>query len=351
MSGRRRIGIVMIVAAVAVAAAGVASVRADPAPDLPAIAGDELLASSIAALARPFSIAGDVSTHVDLGIPQLPSGFAGGTGEGVMGALSLIGGDQRLKVWHSPDGVRIARLLPFSEQDLVVSPTDAWFWDSSDMSAVHLGVPGMRLWDPASTGLVMREADLMAFTRGALETLEPYADVDVDATTTVAGRPAYELTLTPTSTVTLIGRIAVAIDAETRLPLRFRVSPRGSDSAAIDIGFTSVSYDVIDPSMFSFTPPPGTTVRQGADVLTGARSWMEGRDGSPLTSDPRWFGGGFDVRVAIQLDSPLPADVRQLLPYAGPLLSAITVERGGAAWVLVGPVSVATLQADAASLP
>jgi hypothetical protein len=351
ISGRRRIGIVSIVAALAVAAAGVASVRADPAPDLPPIDGDQLLASSIAALARPFSIAGDVETHVDLGIPQLPSGLGGGTGDGVMRALSLIGGDQRFKVWHSPDGVRVARLLPFSEQDLVVSASDAWFWDSSDTSAVHLGVPGMQLWEPASSAAVIREADLVAFTRRALDALAPYADVAVDSTSIVAGRPAYELTLTPTSIVTLIGRVAVAIDAETRLPLRFRVFPRGSEAAAIDIGFTSVSHDAIDPSMFSFTPPPGTTVRQGADVLTGARAWTDGHDGEPPVSDPRFFGSGFDQRVAMRLDSPLPAGVGPLLPYAGPLMSAITVDRAGATWLLVGPVSAATLRDDAASLP
>ena len=63
------------------------------------------------------------------------------------------------------------------------------------------------------------------------------------------------------------------------------------------------------------------------------------------------FGRGFDLRVAVRLDAPLPAAAGQLLPYAGPLVSAITVERDGQTWLLVGPVSVATLEEDAASLP
>jgi hypothetical protein len=351
ISRRRRVGIVALVAALAVAAIGVASVHADPAPNLPPIAGDELLASSLAALARPFTISGDVETHFDLGIPQIPSSVSGGDGDGVLGALSLVTGDQRYKVWSSPDGARIAHLLAFSEQDLVVGASDAWFWDSSDMSAVHFGgVPGMKLWELASSAALVRDADFLGFARRALDAVAPYADASVDTSSTVAGRPAYGLVLTPTSTSTLIGRIAVAIDAETRLPLRFQVFPRGSDAAAIEAGLTSVSFDVIDPSMFSFTPPRGTIVRQAADVLSGAHAWAD-HDEAPPVSDPRVFGRGFDLRVALRLGTPLPAGVRPLLPYAGPLLSAITVERDGQTWLLVGPVSVATLEEDAASLP
>ena len=126
--------------------------------------------------------------------------------------------------------------------------------------------------------------------------------------------------------------------------------PRGSDGAAIEAGFTDVSFDPIDPSMFAFTPPPGTTVRQAADVIADARHPADDA-ATPPVSEPHVFGEGFDLRVALRLDAPLPAEARTLLPYAGPLLSAITVERDGQAWLLVGPVSVATLEQDAASLP
>ena len=352
ISGRRRFGLVVVVAALAVAAVGVVAVRADPAPNLPPIAGDQLLASTLAALARPFTISGEVHTRFDLGIPQIPSSVGGDAGGGALSALALATGDQRYKVWRSADGVRIAHLLDLSEQDLVVSTSDAWFWDSSDMSAVHFGVPGMTLGQalPASCRPLIRNADILRFTERMLEAIAPYADVSVETTSIVAGRPVYDVVLTPTSTLTLIGRIDVAIDAETRLPLRFQVFPRGSDAAAIEAGFTSVSFEPIDPSMFSFTPPPGTTVHQAADVIAHLRA-AAGNDGAPLVSEPHVFGRGFDLRVAVRLDAPLPAAAGLLLPYAGPLVSAITVERDGQTWLLVGPVSVATLEEDAASLP
>jgi len=351
ISGRRRIGIMVVVAAVAITVVGVASVRADPSPDLPPIGGDELLGSALGALARPFTIAGAVDTHVDLGIPQIPAAVGGGSAGGPLGAIAAVAGDQRYKVWRSPDGVRVAHLLPFAEQDVVVDRHDAWFWDSSDMSAIHLaGIPGTTPWDASPSATALRDADLVRFSQRMLEAVAPYADVTVDGTATVAGRPAYQLVLTPRSTLTLIGRITVAVDAATRLPLRLQVFPRNSDGAAIEAGFTNVSFGPIEPSMFVFTPPPGTTVRQAADVIADARR-SSGEHASPPVSDPHVFGRGFDLRVAVELEEPLPIDARAFFPYAGPLLSAITVERDGHTWLLVGPVSVATLEQDAASLP
>lgn len=350
ISPRRRVGIVALVATLAMTAIGVVNVRADPVPDLPSIGGDALLASSLVALARPFTISGEVDTRVDLGIPQIPPSVSGAVGGGVVGALSLVSGDQRYKLWRSPDGVRVAHLMAFSEQDLVVSTSDAWFWDSSDMSAVHLGFPGMELWNASPPAATLGDADFLEFARRALDALAPYADVRVDLAAIVAGRASYVLVLTPTSTLTLIGRIAVAIDAETRLPLRFQVFARGSDGAAIEAGFTNVSFSAIDPSLFSFTPPPGTTVRQAADVIAEARMPDDG-DVTPPVSEPRIFGRGFDLRVAVRLDSALPDGAGALFPYAGPLLSAITVERDGQTWLLIGPVGIRTLEEDAVSLP
>lgn len=351
ISGRRRITIVGLVAVLAVAALGVANVRADPTPDLPPVGGDELLASALGALERPFTISGDVESHVDLGIPQIPAGVGGGSSGGFMGAVDLVAGDQAYKIWRSSDGARIAHLLPFAEQDVIVNRYDAWFWDSSDMSAIHLaGVPGTTLWDASAPAAVIHDSDLLRLAQRTLGAVAPYADVSVDGTATVADRPVYQLVLTPTSTLTLVGRIAVAIDAETRLPLRLQVFPRGSDGAAIEAGFTAVSFEPIDPSMFGFTPPPGTTVRQAADVIADARHPADDAAAPPV-SEPHVFGEGFDQRVALRLDAPLPAGAQTFLPYAGPLMSAITVQHGGQAWLLVGPVSVATLEQDAASLP
>ena len=337
-SRRPRLGIIGVVATLVVASLGVANVSANPAPHLPAVGADQLLASTLGALAHPFSISGEVSTHVDIGIPSIPSGIGGGA----LGPFALAIGDQHFKLWRSPDGVRVAHLLDLGEQDLIANASDAWFWDSSSMSAVHLAIP-------ASAGGIAAirspsDADFLFIAQRAIAAVGPYADISVEGTAVVAGRPSYVLVLTPTSGLTLIGRIAVSVDAKTRLPLQLQVFPRGSDVAAIEGGFTSVSTDSIDPSMFAFTAPPGATVRQAADLVAA-------REQDSTSSTPRVFGEGFETRIAIELQTPLPREAAALLPYAGPLLSAIAVERGGRTWLLVGPVPVATLEQDAVALP
>ena len=343
---RRRLGIIGVVAAVVIAALGVANVRANPAPDLPAVAADALLASTLGALSHPFTISGEVSTHVDIGIPAIPSSIGGGA----LGPAALAIGDQHFKVWHSPDGVRVAHLLDLGEQDLIVSARDAWYWDSSSLSAVHLSIPPSAREIAATRS--PSDADVLLLARRVIAALGPYADISVEGTVVVAGQPCYELVLTPTSTLTLIGRISVAVDARTRLPLQLQVFPRGSDAAAMEGGFTSVSFDPIDPSMFAFTAPPGATVRQAADLVAAVEQHATTSTSthSPPGLLQRVFGNGFETRIAIELHTPLPREAGALLPYAGPLLSAITVERGGRTWLLIGPVPVATLEQDAASL-
>ena len=108
---------------------GVSVVRADPHPGLESVTPAGLLASTLAASARPVSVSGDVSTRVDLGLPALPTGLGGGE----MGAASLLLGDQRFKVWRSPDGIRVAHLLDLGEQTLVANHREAWWWRSDGM--------------------------------------------------------------------------------------------------------------------------------------------------------------------------------------------------------------------------
>ena len=276
ISGRRRFGLVVLVAALAVAAVGRRDVRADPAPDLPSIAGDELLTSTLAALARPFTISGDVDTRSTWGSRRSHPAWAAATAAGRW-ALSARRRRPGYKVWRSPDGVRVAHLLA-SRTGFGGDPSDAWFWDSRICRRCTSGVPGTTLWEATPRGRRPRRRSLARSPTGARGDRAVRGRLGRN-TATVAGRPAYHLVLTPTSTLTLVGRIAVAIDAETRLPLRFQVFPRGSDGAAIEAGFTSVSFEPIDPSMFSFTPPPGTTVRQAGGRHRG-RCAGRGDDGA-----------------------------------------------------------------------
>ena len=75
-----------------------------------------------------------------------------------------------------------------------------------------------------------------------------------------AGRTAYELIITPNSDVSLIASIVISIDSEFGIPLAVTVNSTEQVEPAIQIGFESISFQDQDESLFSFTPPAGTTV-------------------------------------------------------------------------------------------
>ena len=361
-SGRTRLIVVVAVVAAVLAVAGVGAVRAGNEPSLPSIPADRLLASTVQALSeQPVVISGDAQTFVDLGLPKIPSELGG---EG--GVIAMVNGTQRYRVWHSADGVRVAHVSQLSERDLVVNRDEAWWWDSSAQEAVRLRLDDVRsmLGAPPGEGAWMHEgaaaaaarADPLSASRAAIDALAPYARVSVEGTAEVAGRSAYRLVLTPETDGTLVASVVVSVDAETRLPLRFEVVSRSTGAVALSAGFVSVSFDAIDPAVFTFSPPEGAEVIDAAGAAgtgdAGARADDDGAadDGSQAT--PLVFGSGFDARAALPLDAQLPVELDQLLPYAGPLVSAAIVSAGdGDRWLLVGSVPLEVLQGDVSRLP
>jgi hypothetical protein len=358
-AARTRVVAIVVIAVLLLGLVGITVVRAQDVPQLHPVGVDDLVASTLTALERPVSISGDVETRLDLGLPEVPASLGG---EG--GPIAMIGGTQRFRVWQSTDGLRVAHILEVSEQDLIVDPHEAWWWDAADLTATHISrdaigspllagpIAGSLAGDRGGPWAAMA-ADPLNAARAALHSVAPFANVEVEGTTVVAGRDAYELAMVPTSSRTLVGRVVIAIDARRRLPLRVQVFPRTAQTDALSVGFTSVSFDAIDPAMFTFAPPPGATVTDGlADHATPGEASDErspsGGDGGPT---PLVLGSGFETRVAIPVSQGLPAEVQQLLPYAGPLVSAVFTSTSTGAWLLVGSVPVDMLQHDAGRLP
>lgn len=341
---RSRSVAVAVAAAVLLALVGLGAVQAEPRPDLPAVAPERLIASSLEAVARRTPISGRVTTHVDLGLPQLPSNLSDPTGP-----AGVLLSDQTFQVWRSPDGLRVAQLLPFAERDVVVNATDAWLWDSNRFTAWHAAVGGPAAPSPEIPSL----GDLTDLVARAVDRLAPYANVTSADPEVVAGRDAYVVRLTPTDPGTLIGHVDVALDAGTRLPLRVSVFAKGGASAALEAGFTSVSFDPVDPGMFVFAPPRGATVEQ---VRPPAGGWdghaepSEGTAADGLPAGVRVFGRGFGLVLAVRVPE-VPKDIRPLLPYAGPLGSVDAVERGDHAWIVAGAVAPDRLAEVEPTLP
>lgn len=337
---RSRSAIASIVVALALGASvGVVATRADTVPNLAPITPQRLIANALAAIADRTPVSGTVTTHLDLGLPQLPASFGSSTG-----ALSILLADQTFKVWRSPDGTRVAQILPFAERDLIATRTDVWAWDSDAFTAWHAVVPPSAE-PPAPPSVGDLEASVATVLAGAA----PFATLSLAEPERVAGRDAYVLALEPTDPDTLVGSICVAVDAETSLPLRLQIVPKGSVDPAIEAGFTSVDFGPVDPSNFAFTPPEGATVK---DLTTDGGGSQDCGNSCGDMPEVRAFGDAFGLIVAVRVTAgDVPTNVRATLPYAGPLGSVDLVDRADHAWVVAGAVGVSALRAVEPSLP
>ncbi len=70
----------------------------------------------------------------------------------------------------------------------------------------------------------------------------------------------------------------IQIDGKQAVPLEVQVYPRGSDTAAIDVFFTSISYTEPEVRNFSFDPPPSarartTTFLRADDIVAVGGGW------------------------------------------------------------------------------
>jgi outer membrane lipoprotein-sorting protein len=214
---------------------------AGAAPQLPPVTPEALISSVLSAQKEPFH--GTVELNNELGLPALPN------------APQAADGTSTARVWsNGPGGGRIQLPTDGGERTLVSDGTTFWAWNSEDRTVVT----GARPADTPDAASDPTTAANEAITR-----LRGSSNVAVEGTATVAGRPAYELVLTPLPTErTLLREVRIAIDAQRRQPLRMVVLGNGSTDPALQVGFTELTYGPQDPALFTFTPPPGATVEQ-----------------------------------------------------------------------------------------
>lgn len=359
----RLVSVVAMAAVVTLALVLVGQRVAVSATPLPDIAADQLLASVAEALVSPPPVSGEIEASLDLGLPSLPVEGAD------QGPLAAFSGDQRLRVWRSEDGLRVAHLLEAAERALIVSRDEAWTWNSSTAEATRIPFPdamgegshGGPLGDPS---MGPGQLDPIAIAGQALAAIEDSTAVSVGRTGRVAGRDTYQLIVEPRTAATLIGRIELDLDAAERLPLRAAVFARDAEAPSIEVGYSSVSFAAIDPATFDFTPPPGSTVTErppghhGDDGPVPAQPPVLARP----SRVPTVIGEGWATVVAINQIAEATTENAEgepvsalealglALPFSGPLFSARIEDVAGHSFLLVGAVDQSTLEAAASSL-
>lgn len=302
---------------------------------------------------RPTALSGTVVQTSRLGLPELP-----GTG-GATGPLSLATGSHTLRVWaDGPERLRIALLGTLDEYNVVRSGRDVWTYSSSQDEAVHrvLAKGRPQAPEPAVTGAPSTPAEA---ADAVLAAIDPTTAVMVDGAVTVAGRTARQLVLTPRDDQTLVGSVRLAVDAKTSTPLRVQVFSSSDDVLpAVEVGFTDVTFEAPDPTVFDFIAPPGATVvekqptarKDGADEAP--RDVPGARDVPGDGARPTVLGKGWSSVLVVEAagvealkHKPLLDQLTRRVPegrlLTSALVSALLTDDGR---LLVGAVRPAVLQ-------
>jgi outer membrane lipoprotein-sorting protein len=214
---------------------------AGAAPELPPVSAEDLVSSVLAA--KPGAFGGTVELDNNLGLPALPD------------LPQAADGTSTARLWSDGTGKGRAQIPSGSgERTVVADGSTVWSWNSADKTVTKSAEGGREEKAPATS-------DPAAAATQAIERLRATSTVSVDGTAEVAGRPAYALVLTPAPAErTLLREVRVAVDSETRMPLELTVLANGSTDAALQIGFSDLTFGAQDPALFTFTPPPGSTV-------------------------------------------------------------------------------------------
>jgi len=246
------------VTGIIIAAATVAS--AESVPSLPPRTAAQLLTEVAQGTAKPLGpLTATVQQTSDLGLPDLPA--VGQQG----GGPSLSTSPETTSIWYrDPQHIRVAEQVPAGETDLRLDGRTLWAWDSKTQTATKYELPAHGSQAGAGAGTKSVPELTQSAAAQLLKAIGPTTVVSVQRNLYVAGRAAYQLSLVPRSSKSLVGSVLIAIDASRHIPLRVAVYSRGSTAAAYSIGFTALSFGTPAASNFSFTPPPGATVKNEA---------------------------------------------------------------------------------------
>jgi outer membrane lipoprotein-sorting protein len=244
-------------AVVAVVAGGVAfatASRSDSAtPDLPAVTAQQLLTE--VGQAKVPGLSGTVVSTSRLGLPSLPGlGSSGG-----VSLTDLVSGSHTVRVWlKGEDQSRLAVTGQLAESDAIHNGRDVWLYSSEQNSVVHYRLAEPAVPPPSPPSGVTPQA----LASRLLAAISPSTTVTVERNLRVAGRDAYQLRLRPKAPESLIDSAVLAVDGQTKVPLRVQVLAKGKQDPAFEVGFAQVQFRAPSDDVFQFTPPPGAKVTE-----------------------------------------------------------------------------------------
>jgi outer membrane lipoprotein-sorting protein len=208
--------------------------------------------------------------------------------------LGLLAGTQQANVYYNnPSLARVQLLDQMSERDFVANGKDLWFYDATQQTVIHQSVDKADLVKDQSRllSLFNENASKLPFDALSpasvadyfLQQISPSTTVSAGKNVLVAGRGAYELTLTPKSTGTLVSSVSILVDGINGVPLSVSINAVGQSNPAFKVSFDSVSFGASAPSIFAFAPPVGATVQELA--VPGSEGQMNKQMQTPSAAD------------------------------------------------------------------
>ncbi|ROP65398.1 outer-membrane lipoprotein carrier protein LolA [Curtobacterium sp. PhB115] len=319
-----------VVVAGAVAAPMIANAANDP------IAGTNPSAADVIASIAQSSDAqysGKLEQTSDLGLPELPTGSGGSSLEGdASDVLGLLTSSHTARVYvDGPDKQRVQLTQQLAEQDLIRNGSEVWTWDSKERTATHVTLPEDATKDPQDGTATPSD-----IAEQAVDAITPSTTISKPTSVRVAGHDAWQITLTPKSSDTLVGTVRLAVDQQTGLPLRATIEAAGQDDPAVQVGFTSLDYGAPAARLFDFTPPSNAKVEtkdlSDADAGDHAKGDVE-----HASDEPTLTGSGWSTIAELPAGS---ADQADLGTDASGLLNQLTKAVDGGRAVQTSLVSV-----------
>ncbi len=319
----------MAAVGVVVAASAVASASV---PSLPPRTAAQLLAEVAQGTGKPFGpFTATVQETSNLGLPQLPQVAQPN------GTAGLTSGSQSITIWYrDPRHIRVAEPVQAGESDLRLDGRTLWLWSSKTQTATRIelpahfsGLPGHAASGPAPKVSAQPGASPTTLTPEAaanqvLKAVGPSTVVAVQSNVDVAGRAAYQLELAPRSSKSLVADVLIAIDASRHIALRVEVFGRGS-GLVYSVGFTSLAFGAPAASNFSFTPPPGATVK--TQVVPSSFQSALKQAGLSQASLPGLTVGGTTVNSTAEgVTAPSKSGQAPLVPIPKQALATINAQ-------------------------
>jgi outer membrane lipoprotein-sorting protein len=238
------------------------------------------------------------------------------------------------RLWLSRDGrLRLELQSDRGDAQVLVDPSRRAFfvYDPSSNTVYRGRLPARTGDEQAQSRHAARRDAVPALSDidRALSKVARDATVAGPGRSSIAGRPAYTVRVSPKRRGGLVGAGALAWDAVRGVPLRVAVYAVGGSSPVLELAATDISYGAVPASAFSVSPPAGAKVVEvGRGGSPEAGNRRAGRRKRPVTGL-----AAVQARLPFRLAAPgrligLPRRQVTLLDWHGTPAALVTYGEG-----------------------